>query len=65
MNIAPDLLLEYGAEKKFIPRREDVFREGQHARCYFQIGEGLVKMVNHGPENDFIQGIFTEGESFG
>ncbi|MCB9316314.1 MAG: Crp/Fnr family transcriptional regulator [Lewinellaceae bacterium] len=65
MNIAPDLLRNYGATLKKINRREDVFREGQTAFFYFQIHTGLVKMVNHGEEHDFIQGIFTDGESFG
>jgi len=65
MNIAPDLLRKYGAVLKTFERREAIFREGQPAFYYFQIHSGLVKMVNRGEEHDFIQGIFTEGNSFG
>ncbi|TNE60210.1 MAG: Crp/Fnr family transcriptional regulator [Bacteroidetes bacterium] len=65
MKIPPDLLREYGAVVKKFHRREDIFRERQTAFYYFQIDSGLVKMVNHGEEHDFIQGVFTEGESFG
>lgn len=65
MNIPADILHEYGAEHRQFNRREDIFRERQMPFFYFQIASGLVKMVNHGAEHDFIQGIFTEGESFG
>lgn len=65
MNIPTDCLREYGAVKKFFHRREDIFREKQVAYYYFQIESGLVKMINRGAEHDFIQGIFSEGESFG
>ncbi|MBK9335797.1 MAG: Crp/Fnr family transcriptional regulator [Lewinellaceae bacterium] len=65
MNIPSDLLREYGAVVKNYRRRDEIFRERQVAFYYFQIVSGLVKMVNHGEEHDFIQGIFTEGESFG
>ena len=65
MNIPPDTLRQYGAVVKNYRRRDEIFREGQVAFYYFQIVTGLVKMVNHGEEHDFIQGIFTEGESFG
>ncbi len=65
MNIPTDLLHEYGALRKHFTHRENIFREKQVAYFYFQIETGLVKMVNHGPDNDFIQGVFSEGESFG
>lgn len=65
MNIPSELLRGYGAVVKHYRRRDDIFRERQVAFYYFQIESGLVKMVNHGEEHDFIQGIFTEGESFG
>lgn len=65
MNIAADLLRDYGAVVKNYSRHDDIFREGQMAFYYFQIVSGLVKMVSHGDEQDFIQGIFAEGESFG
>jgi len=65
MNIPSDLLRNYGAVLKIYHRHDDIFREKQVAFYYFQIVTGLVKMVNHGGDNDFIQGIFTDGESFG
>lgn len=65
MNISADLLLQYGAVVKNYRRHDDIFREGQVAFYYYQIHTGLVKMINRGEEHDFIQGIFTEGESFG
>ncbi len=65
MKIPADLLRDYGAVVKNFRRHEDIFRERQVAFYYFQIASGLVKMVNHGEEHDFIQGIFTDGESFG
>ena len=65
MKIAPELLREYGAVTKQFHRREEIFRERQTAFYYFQIDSGLVKMVNHGEDHDFIQGIFTADESFG
>ena len=65
MNIPADLLRDFGAVVKKYHRRDEIFRERQMAFYYFQIETGLVKMVNHGEEHDLIQGIFTEGESFG
>ena len=65
MNIDPELLGHYGAVVKNYRRHDDIFREGQVAFYYFQIVTGLVKMVNRGEEQDFIQGIFITGESFG
>lgn len=65
MNISPDLLRDYGAVVKNYRRHDDIFREGQVAFYYYQIASGLVKMVNQGEDNDFIQGFFTVGESFG
>lgn len=65
MNIPSDLLRNYGAVVKTYRRHDDIFRERQVAFYYFQIISGLVKMVNHGEDHDFIQGIFTDGESFG
>lgn len=65
MNIPSDMLRDYGAVVKNYHRRDEIFRERQVAFYYFQIESGLVKMVNHGEDHDLIQGIFTEGESFG
>jgi CRP-like cAMP-binding protein len=53
---------------KIVSLRKDqvLFHEGDRAIDYFQVEEGSVKMFiasNDGQE--FIQGIFTAGESFG
>ncbi|MBK7936006.1 MAG: Crp/Fnr family transcriptional regulator [Lewinellaceae bacterium] len=65
MDISSELLCGYGAVVKEFRRHDEIFREGRVAFYYFQIESGLVKMVNRGEEHDFIQGIFTEGDSFG
>lgn len=65
MNIPTDLLRNFGAVVKNYRRHDDIFRERQMAFYFFQIVNGLVKIVNHGEDHDFIQGIFTDGESFG
>lgn len=65
MNISPDFLRDYGAVVKNYRRHDEIFHEGRVAFYYFQIESGLVKMLNRGEEHDFIQGIFSEGESFG
>ena len=65
MNISPDLLRDYGAVIKDFCRHDEIFHEGRVAFYYFQIDTGLVKMLNRGEDHDYIQGIFTEGDSFG
>jgi CRP-like cAMP-binding protein len=63
--INTDFLIDYGAIRKKFGKNQVIFQEGQSPFYYFQIVEGMVKMVNMGEEHDYIQGIFTEGESFG
>lgn len=64
MKISAELLVQYGAEAKFYARQELICSERRVAHYFFQIQSGLVKMINFGEEHDFIQGIFTEGDSF-
>ncbi len=61
----PTLLQKYGASLNRFVKREYIFHENWQAHFYFQIEEGIVKMCNEGERNDFIQGIFMQGESFG
>lgn len=60
------ILYEFGAEKLFFSKGEQIFKDGQRALCYFQIVSGEVKMNNFNDDGkEFIQGIFLTGQSFG
>ncbi|RAV30288.1 Crp/Fnr family transcriptional regulator [Sinomicrobium soli] len=64
--IDPDLLLDFGAELVSYDKGDIIFHEKQRASNYFQIFTGQVKMNNFtGDGKEFIQGLFSEGESFG
>ena len=64
--VATDLLIRFGAQQKAFKKGAVLFSEGDHARYYFQVEKGEVKTNNHNDEGkEFIQGIFTEGDSFG
>ncbi len=60
------ILMKYHAKLISLRKDQVLFHEGDKALDYFQVVEGSVKMFivsNDGQE--FIQGIFTAGESFG
>jgi CRP/FNR family transcriptional regulator, cyclic AMP receptor protein len=65
--VFPSKTLEkYHARLVSLCKDQVLFHEGDKALDYFQVEEGSVKMFivsNDGQE--FIQGIFTAGESFG
>lgn len=64
--VATDLLLEFGAQLQHYKKGDLLFREGETARFYFQVESGEVKTNNISEEGkEFIQGIFTQGDSFG
>ncbi len=66
MNIDPDLLVAWGGVYKKYEKQEHVFYEDEHARCYYQIVEGSVKMYNSNEAGkEYLQGIFYPGQSFG
>jgi CRP-like cAMP-binding protein len=66
MSIIPAALLQrYGASLNRFAKGEYIFYENWPAHFYFQVEEGSVKMFNSGENNDYIQGLFTHGESFG
>ncbi len=63
--IQTSLLQQYNASLNRFTKGEHIFHENWQAHFYFQVEEGVVKMYNEGEKNDFIQGMFTDGEGFG
>src|SRR5687767_177532 len=65
--VFPSKTLEkYHAKLVSLRKEQVLFHEGDRALDYYQVEEGSVKMYivsNDGQE--FIQGIFAAGESFG
>ncbi len=66
MMISEEILAKYECIQVSAGKGQYLFHEGDEAICYFQIIEGKVMLVNYSPEGqEFIQGIFTAGQSFG
>lgn len=66
MHISDKILLEYGGIEKEYEKNEYVFHEGDGARYFYQILKGKVKVFTTNAESRiFVQGVFTNGESFG
>ncbi|MDT0688969.1 Crp/Fnr family transcriptional regulator [Salegentibacter sp. F188] len=64
--IQEDILLEFGAKRDVFSKGDQLFREGDTAVNYYQVSSGEVKMNNYNADGkEFIQGIFTAGQSFG
>jgi len=64
--IPDDLALRYGGSWLHLRKDDVVFREGGEAAFFYQVADGAIKMVTYSDEGDeFIQGIFYAGESFG
>lgn len=64
--IPESLLSEYNARIIAVSKDSIVFYQGKSANYYFQVMEGEVKMAHyHEDGQEFIQGIFTKGMSFG
>lgn len=64
--IKPELLLQYGAQRKLLQKGETLFRQGEAAKSYFQVVSGEIKMNNYNDDGkEFLQGIFAAGDSFG
>jgi len=64
--ISETILLKYNAHLKIYEKGSYLFQENQHASYYFQVSVGEVKMFNFNDDGkEFIQGIFTENDSFG
>ncbi|HEY6951796.1 MAG TPA: Crp/Fnr family transcriptional regulator [Bacteroidota bacterium] len=64
--IPESVLRKYGAQVVKVGKGETIVREGDAARSFFIVRRGQVKMVNVSEDGkEFIQGYFTNGESFG
>ncbi|MGK7395990.1 MAG: Crp/Fnr family transcriptional regulator [Candidatus Cyclobacteriaceae bacterium M3_2C_046] len=64
--IDEQILSQFGARETHFAKDEILFIEGDDALYYWQIICGSVKMVNYSPDGqEFTQGIFHAGESFG
>lgn len=64
--ITIELLTQYGAEIKEVKKNEIIFQEGNYPSHYYQVVSGKVKMNNFSADGrEFIQNIFTSGQSFG
>lgn len=66
MLIDKEILISYGGVVKHYEKGAYIFREGDLARCYYQINSGQVKMFNVNADGkEFTQGVFESGCSFG
>lgn len=64
--IPSTLLQQYDARLVRVVKDQIIFEEGRQAQDFFQVEEGKVKMFVLNPEGqEFTQGIFSPGESFG
>ncbi|HER39599.1 MAG TPA: Crp/Fnr family transcriptional regulator, partial [Salinimicrobium catena] len=64
--IDENLLLDYGAKKITFSKGDQLFREGESALNFYQVISGEIKMNNYNEDGkEFIQGIFSIGQSFG
>lgn len=64
--ISAALLHEYHARLVKVSKDQVLFEEGRQALDYFQVEEGKVKLYVLNPDGqEFTQGIFAPGESFG
>lgn len=64
--IEHSILYAYGASEKHYLKDEFLFHKDDNPRFYFQVISGKIKMSNYNDAGkEFIQGIFTSGNSFG
>lgn len=64
--IPEDILLSFHAKFLNYKKGDTIFSKGNYPSCYYQIRLGEVKMNNYNEEGkEFIQNIFTTGQSFG
>jgi CRP-like cAMP-binding protein len=63
----PDQLWQsYGAHVVRLVKGETLFDQGMTASSFYQVKSGRVKMVSYNEQGrEFVQGLFTEGQSFG
>jgi CRP/FNR family transcriptional regulator, cyclic AMP receptor protein len=66
MIIPEEILTEYSAQVIHFNKDDYVFFEDENPDYYYQIKSGSVKMSSFSTDGqEFIQGIFYEGQSFG
>jgi CRP-like cAMP-binding protein len=64
--ISDALWLHYGARIVRLTKGETLFDQGTTASSFHQVKSGRVKMVSYNEQGrEFVQGMFTEGQSFG
>lgn len=65
--MVPDELWQaYGARVVHLVKGETLFDQGTTATSFYQVRSGRVKMVSFNEQGrEFVQGMFTEGQSFG
>ncbi len=64
--IPEHLILEFGGKLSTHKKNTAIFDRGAMALNYYQVKSGEIKMVNYSPDGqEFIQGFFREGQSFG
>lgn len=66
MIISKDILIKNKAHILEVQKDEYIFREDEPSSFYFQVISGSVKMSSYSENGqEFIQGIFKAGQSFG
>lgn len=64
--IQEDILLAYGGTFRKYKKGQCIFFEGDHSLFFYQVSEGSVCIVNIFKDGrEFIQGLFSKGQSFG
>ena len=64
--IDTNLLISWGATYKKYKKGEYIFYEGDEALFYYQVESGELRMSNMNDSGkEYIQGMFSKGESFG
>ena len=66
MQIDDNILIPYGAVAYRVNKGEFIFHEGTTPIFYYQVVEGCIKVFTSNTKGkEFIQGIFSNGQSFG
>lgn len=64
--ISEALLMQYGAHKFSVRKKEVLFHLDSRPQYFYQVHQGRIKMNYFNEDGkEFIQGIFTAGQSFG
>jgi len=63
----PETILEqYNARVVMLDKGEMLFQQGEMATCFWLVRSGRIRMASYnGQGREFVQGHFTEGQSFG